>query len=125
MSFSSEKLKIIIKKNDMRIRPSTKLKATEGRTGCKYGFTASQVRLYHGSVAGTPTSGTGPECGSTTGTAALVALVDVAQPVAMKRALVNSSGAATNRRTLKISAKTIEPAAAAVVPFFNSSLGRF
>ena len=43
----------------------------------------------------------------------------------MKSALVRSSGAATNNRMLKIIAKTIEPAAAAVPPFFISSLRAF
>ncbi|PYV61232.1 MAG: hypothetical protein DMG97_43770 [Acidobacteria bacterium] len=52
-------------------------------------------------------------------------LGDGAQPAAMKSAFVNNSGAATNNKTLKISAKMIDPAAAAVPPFFISSLARF
>src|SRR6185295_2700266 len=46
-----------------------------------------------------------------------------AQPAAMNSAFVSNNGAATNKSTLKTSAKAIEPAAAAVVPFFNSSFG--
>src|SRR4029079_7673898 len=48
-----------------------------------------------------------------------------AQPAAMNSAFVSNNGAATNSSTLKISAKMIEPAAAAVVPFFNSSFDFF
>ena len=50
---------------------------------------------------------------------------DVAQPAAMNSAFVSSKGAATKSNTLKISANTMELAAAAVVPFFNSSRDRF
>src|SRR5688572_28253419 len=38
-------------------------------------------------------------------------------------AMISSGGAATNRSMLNMSANTIEPAAAAVVPVFNSSFG--
>ena len=44
-------------------------------------------------------------------------------PAAMNSAFVNSNGAATNSSMLNMSANTIEPAAAAVVPVFNSSFG--
>src|SRR2546429_9268463 len=48
-----------------------------------------------------------------------------AQPAPIKSAFVKSSGADTKSSTLKIMAKIIEPAAAAVPPFFISSLARF
>jgi hypothetical protein len=51
MSFTSEKLKIMIKKNDIRMRPSTRLKAIDGRTGCRYAFAERHVLVYHGAVA--------------------------------------------------------------------------
>src|SRR5262249_852119 len=55
----------------------------------------------------------------------LTAFAGGTQPAALKIAFVSSKGAATNSSTLKIRAKTIELAAAAVLPFFNSSRERF
>src|SRR4030095_7501484 len=123
ISFSKEKLKIMIKKKVMRIRPSTTLNATDGRTGWRYVRTFDQVLEYHAS----------PFCAAgalaDVSPAVEVALVltaagGTAQPAAMKSALVKSSGAATNSSTLKIKAKIIEPIAALVPPFFSSSFER-
>src|ERR1051325_1260485 len=126
MSFNSEKLKIMIRKNVMRIRPSIRLKATDGLTGCKYVRTVDQALSYHGVLA----VGAGatvlelsaavvvpaaPEVALVLVTAAGV----VAQPAAMNNAFVSNNGAATNSRMLKINAKMIDPVAAAVFPFFN------
>src|SRR6476659_4187010 len=118
MSFKSEKLKIMIRKNVMRISPSIRLKATDGRTGCRYVRTLVHASEYH---ASSTCSAVLPGV-----TGALAADAgDVAQPAAMKSAFVSNNGAATKSNTLKISAKTIEPAAAAVVPFLSSSFDRF
>src|SRR6266480_3677557 len=132
MSFSKEKLNIMIRKKLMRIRPSIRLKATEGRTGWRYVFTVRQAREYHASLA---VEGTLLESRELKAAIAFVPVLcrlvaaDVdgggAQPAPIKSALVKSNGAATNSRTLKIIAKMIEPAAAAVPPFFISSLARF
>ena len=46
-----------------------------------------------------------------------------AQPAPMNSAFVSNNGAATKSSMLNMSANTIEPAAAAVVPVFNSSFG--
>src|SRR5438045_5663110 len=77
--------------------------------------------VYHGSSV--------PSAAGTAvafGVAVVVATAgDVAQPAAMNSALVSNSGAATKSSMLNISANMIELAAAAVVPFFNSSLARF
>src|SRR4029078_6989021 len=99
MSFISEKLKIMIKKNVMRISPSIRLKATDGRTGCRYVRTLDHASEYHAwsvcsVVAATP---------GVTGALAAGA-GDVAQPAAMNSAFVSSKGAATNSNTLKINA---------------------
>src|SRR6266404_4802330 len=126
MSLSKEKLTIMIRKNDIRIRPSIKLNPIDGRTGCRYPRTVFQVRVYHGSGARASCrrSAGVPACG---GGAVLVDVTaaGVAQPAAIKSAFVNNSGAAMKSSTLKIRAKTIELAAAAVPPFFNSSFERF
>src|SRR5215210_2401941 len=123
MSFKSEKLKIMIRKNVMRISPSIKLKAIEGRTGCRYVRALVHAFEYQASFTG---SAAGVAVSLATAGAVLVTVAgDVAQPAAMKRALVSNNGAATKSRTLKISAKTIEPAAVAVVPFLSSSFDRF
>src|SRR5215218_8708551 len=122
MSFKSEKLTIIIRKNVIRISPSIRLKATDGRTGCRYVRTVDHAFVYHASFSGWAT-GAGA---SGAGAAVLVAAEGlVAQPAPIKSALVSNNGAATKTSTLKISAKIIEPTAAPVVPFFNSSLERF
>src|SRR5262245_23838661 len=121
MSFKKEKLTIMIRKKVILISPSSKLKPTVGRTGCRYPRTESHARRTAESEA--PASGGGvaglPACGP------LVAAGVFAQPAATKMAFVKSRGAATNNRMLNIRAKTIELAAAAVVPFFNSSFERF
>src|SRR6185369_4446377 len=98
MSFSKEKLKIMIKKNVMRISPSIKLKATEGRTGCRYVLTAVHASVYHASLVGSAVA-------VVPGVAGAVAAEVVAQPAAIKSALVSNNGAATKRSMLKISAK--------------------
>src|SRR6185503_20598953 len=115
MSFNSEKLKIMIRKNVMRISPSIRLKATEGRTGCRYVRTVVHAFEYHASSGCSADAVAFVAAG-----AVLVTAGALAQPAAIKSALVSSNGAATKSRMLKISAKTIELAAAAVVPFFNS-----
>src|SRR5678816_2750465 len=106
MSFNSEKLKIMIKKNVMRIRPSIRLKATDGRTGCKYVRTADHAELSQG--IDDPSSDVADGCAgvellaAVAGDAVLVAAAGaVAQPAAIKSALVNNKGAATKSRILK------------------------
>src|SRR5215213_7447052 len=122
MSFKREKLKIMIRKNVMRISPSMRLNATEGRTGCRYVRTLDHAFEYHTSFSG---SGAGAAV-LVAGAAVLVAAAGaVAQPAPIKSAFVNNNGAATKSSTLKMRAKIIEPTAALVVPFFNSSLERF
>src|SRR5882762_7841889 len=122
MSFTSEKLTIMIRKKLMRISPSIRLKAIEGRTGRRYVRTPRHVLVDH--VSSASTRGTPVE--DTTSGAPLVSLVltavaaGVAHPAAIKSALVSSSGAATKIRTLKNSAKMIDPAAAVVAPRFSS-----
>src|SRR5689334_5810940 len=120
MSFKSEKLKIMIKKNVMRISPSIRLNATDGRTGCKYVRTVDHVSVYHACSSGSAVGA------AAAGVVVLVAAAgEVAQPAPIKSAFVSNNGAATKSNTLKMSAKIIEPTAAPVVPFFNSSLERF
>src|SRR5215213_582337 len=122
MSFNSEKLTIMIKKNVMRIIPSIRLNATEGRTGCRYGRTVDHASVYHASFSGSAATGAVLVAGA----AVLVAAAGVvAQPAPMKSAFVSNNGAATKSSTLKMSAKIIDPTAAPVVPFFNSSVERF
>src|SRR6202008_1354021 len=107
----------MIRKKVMRIRPSIRLKATEGRTGCRYVRTVDHTPAYHASfsvsaaVVDVSAAGAGGVFDVAAGT--------VAQPAPIKSAFVSRSGAATKSSILKINAKTIEPAAAAVVPFFN------
>src|SRR5687767_1486755 len=130
MSFKREKLKIIIRKNVMRIRPSIRLNATEGRTGCKYVRTLDHALLNQGiddpSSVELAVSAPVLEVSAEALPTVLVAAGGaVAQPAAMNNAFVNNSGAATKSRMLKINAKMIDPAAAAVVPFFSSSRERF
>src|SRR5690349_3572393 len=102
MSLMSEKLKIMIRKNVMRISPSIRLNATDGRTGCKYVRTVDHAFVYHaccsGSVAG---------AAAVSGAGAVTAAGVVAQPAPIKSAFVNNNGAATKSRTLKIRAKII------------------
>src|SRR5215510_5463008 len=100
MSFKSEKLTIMIKKNVMRIRPSIRLKATEGRTGCRYVRTVDHAFVYHAC------SSDGAAGVLVAGATVLVAAAGaVAQPAPMKSAFVNNNGAATKSSTLKMSAK--------------------
>src|SRR4029450_10142933 len=105
MSFNSEKLKIMIRKNVMRIIPSITLKATDGRTGCKYVRTLDHVFVYHALseslvwVAESSLAAVDCAVADTGGTD---------HPAAMNNALVSSKGAATNSKTLKIRAKIIE-----------------
>src|SRR5437773_5938118 len=47
ISFSKEKLKIIVRKNVIRMRPSIKLNLIDGRTGCRYVRTVRHVCVYH------------------------------------------------------------------------------
>src|SRR6202048_489578 len=121
MSFTSEKLIIMIRKKLMRISPSIRLKPTDGLTGRRYVRTPRQVLVDHDSSAST--RGTPVE--DTTAGAPVVSLAPtavaagVAHPAAIKSALVSSRGAATKIRTLKNSAKMIEPAAAVVAPRFS------
>src|SRR6476619_5385256 len=118
MSFNREKLKIMIRKNVMRIIPSITLKATDGRTGCKYVRILDHVVVYQAwfdsLLAVAESSAAGFDC-------ALADAGGTAQPAAMNNAFVNSSGAATNNKTLKIRAKIIELTADAVAPFLSSS----
>src|SRR6185369_14236133 len=115
MSFKSEKLTIMIKKNVMRIIPSIRLKATEGRTGCRYVRTVDHASVYHASFSGSVAAGA---AALVAGAAVLVAVAGVvAQPAPIKSAFVSNSGAATKSSTLKMSAKIIDPTAAPVVPF--------
>src|SRR5260370_25428005 len=127
MSFTNEKLTIMIRKKLMRISPSIRLKATEGRTGRRYVRTPRHVFVDHVSSAstrGTPVEDT--TAGAWVVSLLLTAVVaGVAHPAAIKSALVSSRGAATKIRTLKNSAKQIEPAAAGAEPRFSSSFARF
>src|SRR5215813_5514682 len=110
MSFKSEKLTIMIKKNVIRIRPSIRLNATEGRTGCRYVRTVDHAFVYHPSFSGSATG-----AALVAGAAVLVAAAGVvAQPAPMKSAFVSNNGAATKSSTLKMRAKIIEPTAALV-----------
>src|SRR5215471_17294690 len=113
MSFSKEKLTIMIRKNAILIIPSIKLNPTVGRTGCRYPRTDCHWRLSHEAELSPRAVTLVPGCG---GDWVDVAAGVLAQPTAMKIAFVNSNGAATNNRMLKIIAKTIELAAAAVAP---------
>src|SRR4029079_16807550 len=112
----------MIKKNVMRIMPSIRLNATEGRTGCRYVRTVDHAFVYHASFSGSEAAG----AATLAGAAVLVAVAGVvAQPAPMNSAFVSNNGAATKSSTLKISAKIIDPTAAPVAPFFNSSFERF
>src|SRR5690349_13184720 len=110
MSLISEKLKIMIRKKDMRIRPSIRLKATVGLTGCKYDLTLVHARLNHelfawsaGAVESAPAApGAAWVCTTAVGSAVFGG---VAQPAAIKSAFVSRSGATMKSRTLKSSAK--------------------
>src|ERR1044072_5045419 len=97
MSFTSEKLKIMIRKNVMRISPSIRLKATDGRTGCRYVRTVDHASEYHASSAGSVVV----VFPGVTGALATCA-GDVAQPAALNSAFVTSKGRATKSNTLKI-----------------------
>src|SRR6185503_6990606 len=112
----------MIKKNVMRIIPSITLNATDGRTGCRYVLTFDQVFedqvWFVSSVEVAEFSAEVFDC-------VVADAAGTAQPAAINNALVNSSGAATNTRTLKMRAKIIELTADAVAPFLSSSWGRF
>src|ERR1044072_4077455 len=99
MSFMSEKLKIMIRKNVMRISPSIRLNATEGRTGCRYVLTVDHAFVYHASFSG---SAARAEASAGVAGAELLAVLltggAVAQPAPIKSALVSSKGAATKSR---------------------------
>src|SRR6185503_11138130 len=100
MSFKNEKLTIMIKKNVMRIRPSIRLNATEGRTGCRYSRTVDHAFLYQASSTGSAAGVATVDAGA----AVLVAAAGVvAHPAPIKSAFVSNNGAATKRSTLKIS----------------------
>src|SRR2546423_5035181 len=121
MPFSKEKPMIMMRKELILITPSIKLNPTVGRTGCRYPRTEFHVRRAADSDA---SEGAGvTACGEPE----LVELTEAlgAHPTATKIAFVKSKGAAINSSTLKIKANTIELAAAAVPPFFNSSFDRF
>src|SRR5258706_3986168 len=105
MSFSSEKLNIMIRKKLMRIPPSIKLKATDGRTGCRYVLTVRHVCEYQGNSLGSAVLD--PSATYASGRPAACWLIaagvfgEGAQPAPMKSAFVRSNGAATNSRMLK------------------------
>ncbi len=100
-----------MRKKVVRMTPSIRLKATEGRTGWRQTRTVSHVSVYQGASA---TLGTDPACTDD-------AAAGTAHPAPRKRAFVKIKISATKIKILKISAKIIDPTAAVVAPFFNSS----
>src|SRR5688572_29992148 len=101
MSFSNEKLKIIIRKNAILIAPSIRLNKTEGRTGCRYDFTVVHVRMYQ---AGWDAAGTAVTPSTVLEAGAWLEIAGAgegAQPAPMNNALVSRSGNATKSRMLK------------------------
>src|SRR5690348_5785419 len=95
MSFSREKLKIMIRKNAMLISRSIKFKVIDGLTGRSWRRTDLTAPGYHGafSAASLPA-----EFRSRASTAAVEFALELAagpaQPAPINKALVRSSGAA-------------------------------